>query len=815
MAAIDSYTKLLLHLNMPRFIDQSAAPKTVTAYGGATSSTDQSVFGGCSLSLDGVDDYLSIPDSDDFYFGTGDLTIDFWVWFKSLPSQIDGDEWPLYCQHDDIADSRMGVWVGASGTGDHYLFFGALVEGSGYFTVPTDLTYTTLVINTWYHIAVVKNGDDYSVYLNGSRFGNVATYTPSLPNVAAPVWIGKDFWDYYTDAYIDEFRVSKGVARWTANFTPPSASYESDAYTVLLLHFFQDPFIDSSLTPKTVTVTGADVTLAKIKFGSGSAYFDGTDDFLSLSDSDDWYFDGDFTVDFWVNLPSLLSGGVNKFFFSQDAGDYVNVLALGFYWTGSRLEYRLQVYPDQNVLPNAASGITETNTWYHVAVVGTTDGQNQTTKVYTNGVLKVTSAVYSSNNVSAPFLIGQRDSTFLSMYLAEFRVSKGIVRWSANFTPPSAPYGDPVVYYETITDDVILSDTSDWQRLIAASEVADSIYIRDTALYRLAVTVQESLGLSDMAAAMLCVLVNDYLLATETQTVNQSGTKTISDSLTLTDTAHSALHLSISDTAAISDTSTVQLCLSILEHLGFNELVTAIGHLSHGVSDTIAVQDSLQFGFSQAVSDTLTAVDVAAVIGALVNSIAESLSLADTATNQMTMSLPVAETLTIADTVSSQGILYNIVYDTLKMSVTVEVDGEVWECFVLNTPKFLPSVYSGFDFNSYCVFENRAYGCKSDGIYELTGDTDNGVAFHTGVQMPDTTFGIPNQKRFQKAYVGVSGTSPKMVMQTEDGSKKVYSIDSDGEVDASRALKSKKWKLTVTDFDTLDFIKLYPVVLAK
>lgn len=346
-------------------------------------------------------------------------------------------------------------------------------------------------------------------------------------------------------------------------------------------------------------------------------------------------------------------------------------------------------------------------------------------------------------------------------------------------------------------------------------EVADSIYIRDTAIYNLAILVQDTLGLADAPAAMLCLLIHDYLLAVETQTVNQSGTKSISEALVLRDAAYPALHLSIADTIALADTPTVTLCLSILEHLRFDELVTAIGRLSHGVSDTINMQDSLAFGFSQAVSEALSVVDTASVIGALLNSIAESLVLTDTATNQTTMSLPVSEALTIADTVSSQGVLYNIIYDTLTLNVTVEVDGETWECYVLNTPKFLPSVYSGFNYNSYCVFDNRAYGCKSTAIDELTGDTDNGVAFHTGIQLPDTRFGIPNQQRFQKAYVGVSGTKPKMVMQTEDGSKKVYSIDSEGEVDTSSALQGKKWKLTVTDFDTLDFIKLYPVVLSK
>ena len=360
------------------------------------------------------------------------------------------------------------------------------------------------------------------------------------------------------------------------------------------------------------------------------------------------------------------------------------------------------------------------------------------------------------------------------------------------------------------------SDTVECTKWTGANiTVSDSLLLLDAVEFDCYILIAETLGLSDAATSILGILIHDYLKAVDIQTVNQSGTKFISEALALSDAAYSALHLSIADTIALADTPTVTLCLSILEHLRFDELVTAIGRLSHGVSDTITMQDSLAFGFSQAVSEALSVVDTASVIGALLNSIAESLVLADTATNQANVNLPVSEALTIADTVSSQGVLYNIIYDTLGLNVTVEVDGETWECYVLNTPKFLPSVYSGFNYNSYCVFDNRAYGCKSTAIDELTGDTDNGVAFHTGVQLPETRFGIPNQKRFQKAYVGVSGTKPKMVMQTEDGSKKVYSIDSEGEVDTSSALQGKKWRLTVTDFDTLDFIKLYPVVLSK
>jgi hypothetical protein len=169
----------------------------------------------------------------------------------------------------------------------------------------------------------------------------------------------------------------------------------------------------------------------------------------------------------------------------------------------------------------------------------------------------------------------------------------------------------------------------------------------------------------------------------------------------------------------------------------------------------------------------------------------------------------------LTETVTSKGTLYDAVYDTLKMSVTVELAGEVYECYVLNTPRFHPSMYSGFNFNSYCVFENRAFGANGTGIYELTGTTDAGTSISTGAVLSRTDFGSRNYKRFRKGYLGISGTSPVMVMECDDGSRKVYDISSEGMVVFSHDHKSREWKLSIADFDTLDVMKLIPVVLRK
>jgi hypothetical protein len=124
-------------------------------------------------------------------------------------------------------------------------------------------------------------------------------------------------------------------------------------------------------------------------------------------------------------------------------------------------------------------------------------------------------------------------------------------------------------------------------------------------------------------------------------------------------------------------------------------------------------------------------------------------------------------------------------------------------------------MYSGFNFNSFCVFNGRAFGANDSGIFELTGSTDAGNTIHTGVILKGTDFGSPNQKRFRRGYFGVSGTSPVLILETEGGQRQVYNIDTNGKTVTSHELKSKSWTLSIADFDILDHAILIPVVLSR
>ena len=78
-----------------------------------------------------------------------------------------------------------------------------------------------------------------------------------------------------------------------------------------------------------------------------------------------------------------------------------------------------------------------------------------------------------------------------------------------------------------------------------------------------------------------------------------------------------------------------------------------------------------------------------------------------------------------------------------------------------------------------------------------------------------TDFGSPNQKRFRRGYIGIFGDNPVMVFETESGHREAYAIDTEGKIAVSSELKSKSWKLSISDFDELNTIKLIPVILTK
>lgn len=196
------------------FTDNSPSPKTVTGYGNAKTSTAQSKFGGSSIFFDGNGDYLVSPSNSAFQFGTGDFTIEAWVY---IPTGISGS-------YAAICDIRSDP----SGNGA-VLFKLNSSRQLGYYGATETNTTATVPLSTWTHVAISRSSGTTRLFISGDLSATVADGNNKLINSC---YIGRvyDNANPAFSGYIDDIRITKGVGRYVSSFTPPSAPHPDSGF---------------------------------------------------------------------------------------------------------------------------------------------------------------------------------------------------------------------------------------------------------------------------------------------------------------------------------------------------------------------------------------------------------------------------------------------------------------------------------------------------------------------------------------------------------------------------------------------------------
>jgi len=222
---IDDHTVLMLHGdgNGAAFVDSSARAHAVSAHGNATQSADVSKWGS-AISLDGNGDRLSIPDSEDWNIGGDDFTFDLWMNYAAVPAN-DFDY--ILSQYPNDTTMWVLYFDNRNATGNPGLRFGAQSPNFGIGLTQGNMDGWSAGV--WYHIAVVRSGNDWSLYRDGVLLDSVVE-PGAFPNATGNVQVsgrsmmgGNDF-----PGYIDELRISRGIARWTEAFVPPARPYSAD-----------------------------------------------------------------------------------------------------------------------------------------------------------------------------------------------------------------------------------------------------------------------------------------------------------------------------------------------------------------------------------------------------------------------------------------------------------------------------------------------------------------------------------------------------------------------------------------------------------
>ena len=230
----DSYTKLLLHCdgsnNGTTWTDSSSSGHTVTMSSGSYPRTETGTkkFGTASGKWNNAS-YLQVPDSADWHFGSGDYTVDFWLYH---PQHCSTDHFDfIIAQPNAGGGNQSYIGTRRAGSGNYYM----MTNFSGQSTQSNaDITVT---LNEWNHWAIVKNSGSVYFYKDGVNVmgTGVGVSAPvAWPDYNVPLRIGYQQDVEYYNGYADEIRISKGIARWTTDFVPAtrlSEAYNAGSYT--------------------------------------------------------------------------------------------------------------------------------------------------------------------------------------------------------------------------------------------------------------------------------------------------------------------------------------------------------------------------------------------------------------------------------------------------------------------------------------------------------------------------------------------------------------------------------------------------------
>ena len=446
--AISNTSLLTCHRN--RFLDTSTNNFAITSSGNVSvqrfspfspnTAYAANEIGGSGY-FDGTGDYLRLPPSTAFRIATSTtpFTIECWIYPTAAGGVIFAEQYPNGGSVDITITMSSNQIDNTNGTTIRFGYFGAP-------WVTAAAANTSVSLNCWTHVACVFTGTTTKIFLNGvdsTAASPVPATTWGRTNSSGDEWyIGKR-WDavspeFFT-GYISNFRFVNGTAVYTANFTPPTAPLTAITNTQILCNFTNAAIINSAMIGAIETFGNAQISNRIDKYGSGAMYFSGSanletngyikagiGELANLSS-------GDFTVECWFYGMNNSLADTESSLFQQGEHDW----RLMFRRLSGQLVLRYAVASVEQI--STAGNLFSLNTWNHVAVCKS----GATTTLYLNGVSVGTTAASPANSTNFVYvgsnLVGTSVYWPLNGYINDFRLTKGVARYTGNFTPPTVP----------------------------------------------------------------------------------------------------------------------------------------------------------------------------------------------------------------------------------------------------------------------------------------------------------------------------------------------------------------------------------------
>jgi hypothetical protein len=435
---------LLMNMDNPLFPDIKGHPMTVQS--GITYNTSTPKWGVGAMACAAGNTGVITPAAADIQLGLNDFTME--CWFNQAVAT------------GGFSNYQQLVGQQQYGTGSNSQFAFHIQNGQlrGQITVggtsPVNiLSSVAHSLNVWHHAAFTRQGNTYTLWLDGVSVGtasNSSTVDTSTRNIV----VGADSAGQGAfNGSIDDLRITIGVARYTSPFAVPAGPFptsltgtDGDPYfnSVSLLMHMNGPNASTifyDVKGQTITRTGTPtISNAQSKFNGTSGLFNGSTDYLVTPSNAGYGFGtGDFTMECFAYVNTAKSGTAIMDMRASGGGSGQVKPTIQF--STNTFTY----FTNGTARISTASTIT-TGVWYHIAVSRVAG----TTYMFLDGVLQGTYVDANNYGTTGDMVIaGVGDSRGLSSglfpgYLAELRITKGVGRYTSNFSVPTAAYPDKI-----------------------------------------------------------------------------------------------------------------------------------------------------------------------------------------------------------------------------------------------------------------------------------------------------------------------------------------------------------------------------------
>jgi hypothetical protein len=401
------------------FVDGSTNNYSITRTGNTTQGSFSPYGSNWSNNFNGTDATLNFPSSNNFAFGTGSFTIEFWI-----NGPLNNDKFILGGRD---AIGGMHITTGGSSSTAGVL---------RYVGTSTIVSSNVITDNTWHHCAIVRNGSsNITLYVDGVSVGT-GTDTNNYAAASGTWYIARNDLggSNYLNGYLSNLRIVKGTAVYTSSFTPSTTPLTAISGTSLLT-CQSNRFIDNSATPVTITTSGSPSVQRFNPFGTstaystsvigGSGYFDGGGDYLTTSGRGGFVNNTTFTIEFWT-YPVSYASNVNWINSSDTNSFYIETFS-GTLYVGDGAQNNISATPPT------------LNAWTHVALAF----NGTTYRLYYNGVQQNTSTTLLNGTTFTGFRIGAKSDASRPFYgyISDVRILVGTNLYpnGTTFTPPTAP----------------------------------------------------------------------------------------------------------------------------------------------------------------------------------------------------------------------------------------------------------------------------------------------------------------------------------------------------------------------------------------